>query len=297
MSRQDFDPWGSLRSGGIPQTTLNYTGQRRDSTGLVYYHARYYDPVLGRFISADSVVPGAPDGSMDGVALKPLTVDFHEPGFVNRLREEYQFTLDHGFWFQLDDAQREEAKEPWGPQNPQALNRYAYVLNNPLRYTDPTGHVGITIDNYGFTLHLSHEDVQHVFDIMTHWGVGFTGAVATISAWLLEAISASAAAIIGFGAVATAATALALSAPIMLGIEWNYGSRGLDFRFGREVTDAQLRGGPIHGLYEMIQRPTVSHQHGRYCESSLCKSIQPIPNKQQATPPQLPVRSGNNYVV
>jgi hypothetical protein len=26
------------------------------------------------------------------------------------------------------------------PANPQALNRYAYVLNNPLRYTDPSGH-------------------------------------------------------------------------------------------------------------------------------------------------------------
>jgi len=49
----------------------------------MYYEARYYDPALGRFISADTIVP--------------------EPG------------------------------------NPQALNRYSYVYNNPLRYTDPTG--------------------------------------------------------------------------------------------------------------------------------------------------------------
>jgi RHS repeat-associated protein len=26
------------------------------------------------------------------------------------------------------------------PGNPQALNRYSYVYNNPLRYTDSTGH-------------------------------------------------------------------------------------------------------------------------------------------------------------
>ncbi len=26
------------------------------------------------------------------------------------------------------------------PENPQSLNRYSYVLNSPLRYTDPTGH-------------------------------------------------------------------------------------------------------------------------------------------------------------
>ena len=30
-----------------------------------------------------------------------------------------------------------------GYGNPQALNRYSYVLNNPLRYTDPTGHYPI----------------------------------------------------------------------------------------------------------------------------------------------------------
>ncbi|HBW67875.1 MAG TPA: hypothetical protein DEF43_12085 [Chloroflexus aurantiacus] len=30
--------------------------------------------------------------------------------------------------------------ESSGPVNPQDLNRSAYALNNPLTYTDPTGH-------------------------------------------------------------------------------------------------------------------------------------------------------------
>jgi len=73
---------------------------------------------------------------MDGVVLKPLTVDFHESGLVTGLNAESQ----QGFWFQLTQAQQAEIAPPWGPQQPQALNRYAYVQNNPLRYTDPDGH-------------------------------------------------------------------------------------------------------------------------------------------------------------
>jgi RHS repeat-associated protein len=34
-----------------------YTGQRQDETGLFYLHARYYDPVLGRFLSPDPTSP------------------------------------------------------------------------------------------------------------------------------------------------------------------------------------------------------------------------------------------------
>jgi RHS repeat-associated protein len=90
VNQQDFTPWGEVRGGGsgMTETSLNYTGQRRDRTGLLYYHVRYYDPNLGRFLSADSIVPGAPDGSMDGVALKPLTVDFHEHEFLSGVAEE-----------------------------------------------------------------------------------------------------------------------------------------------------------------------------------------------------------------
>jgi hypothetical protein len=91
---------------------------------------------LGRFISADSVVPGAADGSLEGVARKPLTVDFHEPGLVAKRAQENQF----GPWFQLSDDETQQLGSPWGPANPQALNRYSYVQNNPLRYTDPSGH-------------------------------------------------------------------------------------------------------------------------------------------------------------
>ena len=83
--RQRYFPYGQVRStwGSLP-TTYNFTGQRLDGTGLLYYGARYYAPRIGRFVSADSLVP--------------------QPG------------------------------------NPQSLNRFSYVLNNPLRYTDPTGH-------------------------------------------------------------------------------------------------------------------------------------------------------------
>jgi RHS repeat-associated protein len=90
-TQQEYDPWGKVRSGGISATSINFTGQRLDGTGLLYYHARMYDPVLGRFVSADSIIPG----------------------------QSYRT----------------------GASNPQNLNRYSYVGNNPVNRTDPTGHV------------------------------------------------------------------------------------------------------------------------------------------------------------
>jgi RHS repeat-associated protein len=49
--------------GGIAETTLDFTRQRGDDTGLLFYNARSYDPVLVRFVSADSIVPGTSAGS------------------------------------------------------------------------------------------------------------------------------------------------------------------------------------------------------------------------------------------
>ncbi len=82
----EYDPYGStVTQTGSANPKHKFTGQEEDSTARLYfYNARYYDPQLGRFVSADIFVAN--------------------------------------------------------PENPQDLNRYSYVNNNPIRYTDPTGY-------------------------------------------------------------------------------------------------------------------------------------------------------------
>ncbi len=51
-------PFGGERwSSGSDLSDFDFTGQRADSFGLLDYRARFYDPLIGRFISADTIVP------------------------------------------------------------------------------------------------------------------------------------------------------------------------------------------------------------------------------------------------
>src|SRR6185312_12697234 len=56
-----YSPYGGVRySTGTMPTSKGFTGQYADtaSSGLDYYGARYYDPSLGQFTSADTVSDG-----------------------------------------------------------------------------------------------------------------------------------------------------------------------------------------------------------------------------------------------
>ncbi len=181
--RSYYKPYGEVAfTSGSSRTDKGFTGQRLDvSSGLMYYGARYYDPVLSYFISPDTIVPGSAVSSGGGAAtlgvddkskLTSLTTDFHETAFLGEAQKENLQNTEKGFWFQLSKDDKKKVREPWGPMNPQALNRYSYVLNNPLRYTDPSGYYNYTYswniydDRRWPNYHVSAQDVMH--ELMSH---------------------------------------------------------------------------------------------------------------------------------
>ncbi|MFZ1599470.1 MAG: RHS repeat-associated core domain-containing protein [Anaerolineae bacterium] len=58
-----YYPFGAARYNANNQvTTYRFTGQRWDSgTALYFYQSRWYDPLIGRFLAADTIVPGPED--------------------------------------------------------------------------------------------------------------------------------------------------------------------------------------------------------------------------------------------
>jgi RHS repeat-associated protein len=63
VGQRYYAPYGQRLSGGADSESVGFTGEREDLGGgesnLVYLHARYYDPILGRFISPDPSLPAA----------------------------------------------------------------------------------------------------------------------------------------------------------------------------------------------------------------------------------------------
>jgi len=54
QTEYDYQPFGKSTSTGTPTPNpYSFTGREDDGTGLMYYRARYYHPVLGRFIGED----------------------------------------------------------------------------------------------------------------------------------------------------------------------------------------------------------------------------------------------------
>jgi RHS repeat-associated protein len=61
VATASYDVYGAVRATTGTESVFGYTGEQRDAeTGFTYLRARYLNPALGRFMSADSVQPNAP---------------------------------------------------------------------------------------------------------------------------------------------------------------------------------------------------------------------------------------------
>jgi RHS repeat-associated protein len=114
---QDYLPFGQQIQAGVdgrsavcfgvantlPEKT--FTGKERDvNTGLDYFGARYMSSAQGRFTSPDEFPGGIVDPFTGQQVQQPKPLPYADTRY------------------------------------PQSLNKYAYVVNNPLRWTDPDGH-------------------------------------------------------------------------------------------------------------------------------------------------------------
>ncbi len=103
VAEYDYDAFGNptLEEGTI-NNPIRYAGEYFDAeTGNIYLRARYYDPSVGRFISEDTY-------------WNPSNMIYGDSG---------------------------NGGVPSIVAIMQSSNLYAYCINNPIKYTDPTGHV------------------------------------------------------------------------------------------------------------------------------------------------------------
>ena len=70
-----YSPYGEVATiGNDEQNPVQYTGRENDGAGLYYYRARYYDPVLKRFISEDPIGLGGGINHFAYVEGNPLSM-------------------------------------------------------------------------------------------------------------------------------------------------------------------------------------------------------------------------------
>ncbi len=101
LSSLRYTAFGEVRStSGTTQTDYRYTGQRNEAAiGLYYYVARFYDPALGRFINADTIVPDIANPiSFDRYAyVNNNPINFNDPSGHMMSAESYGGVSDDVF--------------------------------------------------------------------------------------------------------------------------------------------------------------------------------------------------------
>ena len=158
IERLAYDPWGKRRyPNGLGDKADSIVGvntdrgytlhEHLDEVGVIHMNGRVYDPLIGRFMSADPFVQS--------------------------------------------------------PGNLQSYNRYAYVMNNPLVFTDPSGYFSLG------GLMSSIDNVRR--DVIRQTGQGINAVLEPLPGWA-KGVAIGAASVVACGPYAPACAAAGVGA-------------------------------------------------------------------------------------
>ncbi|MBS9437742.1 RHS repeat protein [Photorhabdus noenieputensis] len=101
ISEEEYYPyggtalWAARSKTEASYKTIRYSGKERDATGLYYYGYRYYQPWIGRWLSAD------PAGTIDGLNLYRMVrnnpIKYHDTDGRAAEIKDVEYTVIYGF--------------------------------------------------------------------------------------------------------------------------------------------------------------------------------------------------------
>jgi len=133
MAELRYRPWGETSySWGATPTQRRFTGQTLDGVagGLYFYNARYYDPSLGRFTQADTIVPNPANQA----GLNRYTYSANNPTIYVDPKSPAQAgagSAEHGVQAERSqrcDRRRQPGYVPQSPQSVKTLNAKSQLL-------------------------------------------------------------------------------------------------------------------------------------------------------------------------
>ena len=177
-NEQRYKAWGETRyTFGNEKTNYQYTGQFSYTSdfGLMFYNARWYDPALGRFAQADTIIPSGVQGY-----------------------DRYAYTLNnplsnndpsgHSTCSTVSNQYAKEGCENWSPENedydPCAFN--SWDCSGPIDWSNATrlvsrpivglhigisGNIGIAVEDYAYI----QGDILFDYSSGAFYGMGTAG--------------------------------------------------------------------------------------------------------------------------